>query len=152
MMEREKLHIRPYQDRDEKNVIELWHNCNLVVPWNNPKLDIERKLKVNLDLFLVGLIEGKVVATVMGGYEGHRGWINYLAVSPEIRQKGVGQQMVEEVEAKLRKLGCPKINVQIRSSNKGVIEFYGKVGFSVDDVISMGKRLADDQKSNISSD
>ena len=152
MMEREKLHIRPYQDRDEKNVIELWHNCNLVVPWNDPKLDIERKLKVNPDLFLVGLIEGKVVATVMGGYEGHRGWINYLAVSPEIRQKGVGQQMVEEVEAKLRKLGCPKINIQVRSSNKGVIEFYGKVGFSVDDVISMGKRLVDDQKSNISPD
>ena len=152
MMEREKLHIRPYQDRDEKDVIELWHNCNLVVPWNDPKLDIERKLKVNPDLFLVGLIEGNVVATVMGGYEGHRGWINYLAVSPEIRQKGVGQQMVEEVEAKLRKLGCPKINIQIRSSNKSVIEFYGKVGFSVDDVISMGKRLVDDQKSNISSD
>ena len=152
MMEREQLHIRPYQDRDEKDVIELWHNCNLVVPWNDPKLDIERKLKVNPDLFIVGLIEGRVVATVMGGYEGHRGWINYLAVSPEIRQKGVGQQMVEEVEAKLRKLGCPKINIQIRSSNKGVIEFYGKVGFSVDDVISMGKRLVDDQKSNISSD
>ena len=152
MMEREKLHIRPYQDRDEKYVIELWHNCNLVVPWNDPKLDIERKLQVIPDLFLVGLIEGMVVATVMGGYEGHRGWINYLAVSPEIRQKGVGQQMVEEVEAKLRKLGCPKINVQIRSSNKSVIEFYGKVGFSVDDVISMGKRLVDDQKSNISPD
>ena len=152
MMEREKLHIRPYQDRDEKDVIELWHNFNLVVPWNDPKLDIERKLQVNPDLFLVGLIEGKVIATAMGGYEGHRGWINYLAVSPEIRQKGVGQQMVEEVEAKLRKLGCPKINIQVRSSNQDVIEFYGKVGFSVDDVISMGKRLVDDQKGNISPD
>lgn len=69
MKEQEKLHIRAYQDGDEKGVIELWHNCNLVVPWNNPKLDIERKLKVNSDLFLVGLIEGKVIATVMGGYE-----------------------------------------------------------------------------------
>ncbi len=146
-MEQEKLHIRPYGDGDEKDVIQLWHNCNLVVPWNDPKLDIERKLKVNPDLFLVGLIEGKIAATVMGGYEGHRGWINYLAVSPEIRQKGVGWQMVGEVEAKLRKLGCPKINVQIRSSNQDVIEFYGKIGFSVDDVISMGKRLVDDLKS-----
>ena len=80
----------------------------------------------------------------MGGYEGHRGWINYLAVSPEIRQKGVGQKMVAEVEAKLYKLACPKINIQIRSSNKDVIEFYGKIGFSVDDVISMGKRLVED--------
>ena len=140
-MEQAKLQIRQYEDRDEKDVIELWHSCNLVVPWNDPKLDIERKLKVDPDLFLVGLIESEVVATVMGGYEGHRGWINYLAVSPEIRQKGVGQKMVGEVEAKLRKLGCPKINIQIRSSNKGAIEFYRKIGFSVDDVISMGKRL-----------
>jgi ribosomal protein S18 acetylase RimI-like enzyme len=147
MMEREKLHIRPYQDGDEKDVIQLWHNCNLVVPWNDPKLDIERKLKVNPDLFLVGLIESKLIATIMGGYEGHRGWINYLAVSPQIRRKGVGRKMVEEVEVKLCKLGCPKINVQIRSSNRDVIEFYGKIGFSVDDVVSMGKRLVDDLKS-----
>ena len=143
------LHIRPYQDSDEKDVIQLWQNCNLVVPWNDPKLDIERKLKVNLNLFLVGVNEGKIIATVMGGYEGHRGWVNYLAVSPEMRQKGVGRQMVERVEAKLRKLGCPKINVQIRSSNQDVIEFYGKIGFSVDDVISMGKRLVDDRTSSI---
>jgi len=145
-MEREELSIRPYQDGDEKDVIRLWRDCALVVPWNDPKLDIERKLKVNPDLFLVGLIDGKIIATIMGGYEGHRGWINYLAVWPVIRQNGVGRQMVEDVEAKLLKLGCPKINVQIRSSNKGVTEFYKKTGFSVDDVISMGKRLVDDQK------
>jgi ribosomal protein S18 acetylase RimI-like enzyme len=149
MTERENLHIRPYQNRDEKNVIQLWHKCNLVVPWNDPKLDIERKLKVNPELFLVALIEGKIIATVMGGYEGHRGWINYMAVSPEIRQKGVGRRIVEKVEAKLSKPGCPKINVQIRSSNQNAIEFYRKIGFTVDDVISMGKRLADDRKSRI---
>lgn len=146
-MEREKLYIRSYQDGDRKDVIQLWHNCNLVVPWNNPESDIERKLKVNPDLFLVGLIEGKLIATAMGGYEGHRGWINYLAVSPQIRRKGIGRKMVEEVEVKLRMLGCPKINVQIRSSNQDVIEFYGNIGFSVDDVVSMGKRLIDDLKS-----
>ena len=146
MTEQENLHIRPYQEKDEKNVIQLWHNCNLVIPWNDPKLDIERKLKVNPDLFLVGLIEGKIIATVMGGYEGHRGWINYLAVAKEIRQKGVGQQMVETVEAMLSKLGCPKINIQIRSSNQEAIEFYKKIGFSINNVISMGKRLEDDRK------
>ena len=143
MAEQENLLIRPYQDQDEKSVIRLWHNCNLVVPQNDPKLDIERKSKVNPDLFLVGLIEGKIIATAMGGYEGHRGWINYLAVSKEIRQKGVGRRIVEKVQAKLSKLGCPKINVQIRLSNQDAIEFYRKIGFTVDDVISMGKRLAD---------
>lgn len=139
-----QLHIRAYQSSDETDVIGLWRNCNLVVSWNDPALDIERKMKVDSDLFLVGLIDGKVVATAMGGYEGHRGWINYLAVSPEIRQKGLAQKMVGEVEMKLRRLGCPKINVQIRSSNKDVFEFYEKIGFSVDDVVSMGKRLVDD--------
>ncbi len=76
MTVQENLHIRPYKDSDEKDVIELWHNCHLVVTRNDPKLDIERKLKVNPDLFLVGLIEGKIIATVMGGYEGHRGWMD----------------------------------------------------------------------------
>lgn len=140
------MHIRPYQSKDQKDVIKLWHNCNLVVPWNDPKLDIERKLKVNPDLFMVGLIGGKIIATAMGGYEGHRGWINYLAVSSDVCRKGIGRQMVREVETKLRKLGCPKINIQIRSSNKDVIEFYSKAGFCVDDVVSMGKRLVNDSK------
>lgn len=140
-MEQEKLHIRTYQDGDKEDVVELWHDCNLVVPWNDPGLDIDRKLKVNPDLFLIGSIEGKTIATIMGGYEGHRGWINYLAVSPGVRKKGIGRQMVAEVEARLRELGCPKINIQIRSSNKDVIEFYGRIGFVEDNVISMGKRL-----------
>jgi ribosomal protein S18 acetylase RimI-like enzyme len=146
MMKQEKLEIKPYQNTNEADVIALWRKCNLIVPWNNPKSDIERKLKVNPELFLIGTIENRLIATAMGGYEGHRGWINYLAVSPEIRKQGIGRRMVKEVEAELYRLGCPKINIQIRSSNREVIEFYKKMGFSVDDVVSMGKRLIDDPK------
>lgn len=145
-MKQEKLEIKPYQNTNEADVIALWRKCNLIVPWNNPKSDIERKLKVNPELFLIGTIENRLIATAMGGYEGHRGWINYLAVSPEIRKQGIGRRMVKEVEAELYRLGCPKINIQIRSSNREVIEFYKKMGFSVDDVVSMGKRLIDDPK------
>lgn len=140
-MNTENIIIRQYLPSDEETVIALWRLCNLVVPQNDPANDIRKKQKVQPELFLVGLIRDKIVATIMAGYEGHRGWINYLAVVPERRQKGIGKTMVKEAEKRLKKLGCPKINLQIRSSNKDVIKFYKRIGFSTDDVISMGKRL-----------
>lgn len=140
----QRLLIRPYQSDDEEEVIKLWRRCELVVPWNDPKLDIERKLKVNPELFLVGLIDGKIAATAMSGYEGHRGWVNYLAVSPEYRRMGLGRVIMEAVEEKLRAMGCPKINLQIRTSNLNAIKFYERIGYKKDDVVSMGKRLEED--------
>jgi len=140
----QRLLIRAYQSDDEEEVIKLWRRCNLVVPWNDPKLDIERKLKVNPELFLVGLIDGKIAATVMGGYEGHRGWVNYLAVSPEYRRMGLGREIMDAVEEKLKAMGCPKINLQIRTNNFEAIKFYERVGYKMDDVVSMGKRLVED--------
>ena len=142
------LHIRPYQDSDEKDVIDIWRECKLLVPWNNPKLDIKRKLKVNPELFLVGLLNGKVVATLMGGYEGRRGWMNYLAVAPEHQRKGFARQIVTVLEDKLRAMGCPKVNLQIRIGNADVIKFYESVGYSDDKVFSMAKRLIDDPEYN----
>ncbi len=137
--------IRPYLLGDEKYVIELWGKCELTKPWNNPKQDIERKLKINPELFLVGLLENKVVATVMGGYDGHRGWIHYLAVDPEFQRRGLGRQMMEAIEDKILDMGCPKINLQVRTENTGVIEFYNNIGFKVEDRVSMGKRLIEDE-------
>jgi ribosomal protein S18 acetylase RimI-like enzyme len=138
------FYIRQYSPEDQKAVIELWQKCNLTRPWNNPKLDIERKLKVNPELFLVGLIDTKVIATVMGGYEGHRGWVNYLAVDPEYQRKGLGQQTMKAIEGKIIALGCPKINLQIRTENLSAIAFYKRISYKMDDVISMGKRLVED--------
>ena len=136
--------IRPYRPGDEGAVIELWLLCNLVVPHNNPKRDIERKLQVNPEWFLVGLVGDKVVATCMAGYEGHRGWINYLVVSPSHQGRGFATMIMEEAERRLRAAGCPKINLQIRESNVDVLRFYESVGYSQDPVISMGKRLEPD--------
>lgn len=133
--------IRPYQPQDENPVIELWRQCALLVPHNNPGRDIERKLEVNPEWFLVGILEGGLVATCMAGYEGHRGWINYLAVSPSCRRQGIGSRMMEKAEGLLKKAGCPKINLQVRESNSEVIRFYEKIGYSNDHVLSMGKRL-----------
>jgi hypothetical protein len=114
-------------------------------PGTTPRKDIQRKLDVRPELFLVGLVEGVVVASVMAGHEGHRGWINYLAVLPEFQGKGFGRVMMGEAERRLRDAGCPKINLQVRSSNTAVIEFYHRLGYGVDDVVSMGKRLVHDE-------
>ena len=133
--------IRSYRPIDQSAVIDLWQRCNLVVPQNEPKKDIEMKLKVQPDLFFVGTVSDRVVATVMTGYDGHRGWIYYLAVDPDYQRKQIGRRMMEKAEAALLKRGCPKINLQVRTSNQAVISFYERLGFSNDDVIGLGKRL-----------
>lgn len=135
------LFIRPFQPSDESAVLALWNECELVRPQNDPRKDIQRKLQVNPELFLVGLHEDKIVASVMAGYEGHRGWINYLAVSPSQRRTGFGRAMMAAAEERLRALGCPKINLQVRTTNRDVIAFYQAIGFVTDEVVSLGKRL-----------
>jgi len=135
---------RPFDKCDQQAVIDLWKDCGLVVPWNDPTKDIERKLKVDPDLFLVGEIDGEIVASVMGGYEGHRGWINYLAVSPRHQRKGYGRLIMEAVELAIAQKGCPKINLQIRGSNTDIASFYQAIGYKIENVIGLGKRLEPD--------
>ena len=139
------MKIRPFEIGDSEAVIALWRACNLVVSWNDPQRDIERKLQVQPELFLVGEIENHIVATVMAGYEGHRGWLNYLAVAPDMQKQGLGRQIVEFAIEKLRQCGCPKINLQVRASNAEVIAFYQSLGFKVEDVLSLGMRLISDE-------
>ena len=136
-----KIKIRVFQDSDRSDVIDLWHRCNLVVPQNDPQLDIDKKLEVQSDLFFVGTISNRIVATAMAGYDGHRGWVYYLAVDPDYQRKQVGRRMMKKAEAALKERGCPKINLQVRTSNLAVIAFYERLGFSNDDVIGLGKRL-----------
>jgi len=143
------MQIRAFHPQDEKAVIALWERCDLVRTWNDPSKDIQRKLQVRAELFLVGLVEGKIIASVMAGYEGHRGWLNYLAVDPEYQRRGFARAIVEEAEQLLQAAGCPKINLQVRTSNRDVIEFYRRIGYSIDEVVSMGKRLKHDNSSPI---
>jgi ribosomal protein S18 acetylase RimI-like enzyme len=141
------MKIRPFRLEDEAAVISLWQRCDLVRPWNDPRKDIRRKLDVRPDLFLIGVLDGQLVASVIAGYEGHRGWLNYLAVAPEHQRHGLARAIVDEAERLLRVAGCPKINLQVRTCNLGVIDFYKRVGYSLDDVVSMGKRLVHDDES-----
>ena len=135
------MQIRPYQASDLAQVLALWRACNLTIAANDPRKDIERKLAVSPEQFLLGEFEGKVVASVMTGYEGHRGWINYLAVAPSHRRKSYGRLMMAAAEQLLDELGCPKISLQVRSANASVVAFYASLGYVIDDVVSMGKRL-----------
>ncbi len=139
------LAIRPFHPSDETAIIALWHACGLTRPWNDPRKDVARKLSVQSDLFLVGTVDGVIVATLMGGYDGHRGWINYLAVSPAHRRRNYATALMRAVERKLLAMGCPKINLLIRSENVAVKRFYDSLGFEQDAVISMGKRLIPDR-------
>jgi GNAT superfamily N-acetyltransferase len=132
--------IRYNQDY-QKALIELWEKCNLIVPQNDPIEDIQKKLEYQPDLFLIALLDGKLIGSVMVGYEGHRGWLNYLAVVPSHQKKGYGRKLVERAIAELEKLGCLKLNVQIRESNIFAVRFYERLGFRNDHVVSLGLRL-----------
>ncbi len=138
------MKIRKYKPSDADSTIALWQSCNLVVPWNDPRKDIERKLADNPDLFFVAESDGKIVGTCMAGYDGHRGWIYYLAVEPQLRRKRIAAKMMDHAEKMLKEMGCPKIDLMVRDSNQLVINFYQRIGYKKDPVCVLSKRLSDD--------
>jgi ribosomal protein S18 acetylase RimI-like enzyme len=136
------LSIRPYEPRDEAEVVTLWREAFPDdPPRNEPSGVIRRKLGVQPQLFLVGRFEGRVVAAVIGGFDGFRGWIHHLAVAVAHRKRGFGRAMVAEVETRLAALGCPKVNLQVRATNDQVVEFYRRLGYTIEDRISLGRAL-----------
>jgi ribosomal protein S18 acetylase RimI-like enzyme len=138
------MNIRPYRQADERAVIALWQACELTRPWNDPLKDIERKLTTQADWFLVGSDGDALVASAMFGYDGHRGGVNYLAVAPAFRGRGHARALMAAGESLMLQAGCPKLNLQIRTSNLGALDFYRHLGYGEDDVISLGKRLIPD--------
>ncbi len=137
------IEVRPFEERDRTGVVDLWERCDLVRPWNDPHRDIDRKIEHADDLLLVATIGAGVVGTVMVGYDGHRGWINYLAVDPAQQRQHLGARLMDEAERRLRASGCAKVNLQIRRTNSDVRSFYERLGYADEDVVSMGKRLTE---------
>ena len=139
------MKIRPFISSDTEAVVGLWQCCGLIRPWNNPRLDIERKRAVNPEWFVVGEVDHEIVASAMFGYEGHRGWVNYLAVSPQHQRRGYAKDLMQFGEALLLAVGCPKLNLQVRETNAQALGFYEALGYKVDASVSLGKRLIPDE-------
>ena len=141
------LSVRPFAKPDTEDVVALWREVFPdAPPWNEPAADIERKLAVQPELFFVAHWEGELAGTAMCGYDGHRGWVYYVAVSPRHRRRGVGAKLMGRVEAELVKLGCGKLNLQVREGNNSAVEFYASLGYEIEGRVSMGKRLAVDRE------
>lgn len=137
--------IRTFSSGDEPDVIDLWRQCGLIVPWNNPETDIQRKLSTSPDLFYVGLLDDELIASCMAGYDGHRGWIYFLAVKRACQRKGFASMLVDHAESELIKLGCPKVELMVRKTNQNVISFYQSAGYDIDPVMVLSKRLIQDE-------
>jgi len=142
------IKIRNFHPADAPAVIALWQRCDLVVPWNDPQRDIERKLADSPDLFFVCEIDDRLITSCMAGYDGHRGWIYYLAVDPDYRRQGIATQIMRHAEAALNKRGCPKIDLMVRDTNQPVIDFYHRIGYKKDPVVVLSKRLIEDDPGN----
>lgn len=138
------LVLRSYRPGDREALVALWSICELTRPWNNPHRDIDRKLARDGDNLLVLEEDNQLIGSVMVGYEGHRGWVNYLAVHPDHRRQGLGRLLMDEAERRLRDLGCAKVNLQVRASNETAREFYRQIGYTIDEAVSFGKRLEHD--------
>jgi ribosomal protein S18 acetylase RimI-like enzyme len=136
--------IREFADTDADAVVDLWKSAGLIRSWNDPHRDIERKKAVQRELFLVAVEGDRLLGAGMAGYDGHRGWVNYLAVRPDVRQVGIGRALMSEFESRLLALGCPKVNLQVRAGNDAVLAFYARLGYTEDAVVSLGKRLIPD--------
>jgi ribosomal protein S18 acetylase RimI-like enzyme len=136
--------IRAFELSDTEAVVSLWQAAGLTRPWNNPYQDINRKLRVQPELFLVAVDAGVVVGTVMAGYDGHRGWLYYLASDPHRRGQGIGRQLVQHAEDLLLEMGCPKVQLMVRPENGIARGFYDELGYEPFDTWTTGKRLIAD--------
>jgi ribosomal protein S18 acetylase RimI-like enzyme len=136
------LSIRPFGEADRHALEQLWARVFPDDPPRNaPALMIDNKLAVQPELLLVGIVEGAVVGAVIAGFDGVRGWIYHLAVAPEWRRRRFATQLVRAAEFGLRKLGCPKVNLQVRATNSAVVAFYQSVGYEIEERLSMGRPL-----------
>lgn len=136
--------VRAFQAADTEPVVALWEACGLTRPWNDPRKDIARKLAVQPEMFLVAVEGGVVVGSVMAGYDGHRGWLHYLAAAPDRRSEGIGRALVERAEQLLTAAGCPKVQLMVRPENEGARAFYDELGYEPFDTWATGRRLIQD--------
>ena len=136
--------IMPFVNAAHRSqVVALWETVfGYEAAHNNPSLVIDKKIEVDDQLFFVAVADSAVVGTIMAGYDGHRGWIYSVAVSPARRRQRIGSSLVSHAERALTNNGCMKINLQIVEGNESVSAFYSSLGYSIEKRVSMGKRIS----------
>ena len=134
-------HIRPIIDGDEAEVIGLWSACGLTRPWNDPALDLKLARDTGTSTVLIATDADRIVGSVMTGFEGHRGWVYYLAVDPEHRGTGLGRRLMAAAEDWLTAQGAPKLQLMVRTDNGAALAFYERLGLERQDVVVLGRRL-----------
>lgn len=139
------LAITPLEAKNTAALVALWEACDLTRPWNNAHQDIEKALNTGTAEIFTGWLEDELVASVMCGFDGHRGWLYYLAVAPAHRGTGFGRRILEEAETWLQAQGAHKVQLMIRGDNQFVRTFYEKQGYGFEDRVVMAKRLDDSQ-------
>jgi len=133
--------IEPLRPVHRSAAVELWHQAGLTRPWNDPGDDLDRALDGSASTVLAAIEGDALIATAMVGHDGHRGWVYYLAVRADARGRGCGRAMMQAAEAWLSERGIPKLNVMVRGDNAGARGFYAALGYDVDDVVVLSRRL-----------
>ena len=142
------MRIRRFVESDSETVVELWRTSDLIRPGNDPNREIERKLADSPWCFLVMVDADEVIGSIMVGYDGHRGWVNYLACRHDHRRRGVATALMARADEILSARGCPKINLQVRTGNTAALGFYESLGYVEDEVSSFGRRLVIDGRTD----
>jgi len=126
---------------DAAQIVELWNNVGLMRPWNDPNKDIELSLAAESSMLFKAQKGNVLIGTVMAGYDGHRGWIYYLAVDPAHQKQGVGRKLYDTALDWLKEKGAPKVQILIRADNTDVVSFYEALGFEKSTSVLMGKPI-----------
>jgi ribosomal protein S18 acetylase RimI-like enzyme len=135
--------IQPIPPEWRASAIELWERVGLTRPWNDPGADLERALASPTSTVLADVQDDQLISTAMVGHDGHRGWVYYLAVSPEAQRRGHGRTMMAACEAWLTDRQIPKLNLMIRGGNASVQGFYRAIGYEAEDRVVMSRRLGE---------
>ena len=141
--------IRPYEPADRAAVLALWEACGLTRPWNPPEGDLDRAVQGPSSAVLVAVEKGRVTGSVMVGDDGHRGWVYYLSVQPNLQKSGLGRDLMTAAEEWLRGRGVRKIELMVRNTNDGVIGFYEAIGYGQEPVAVLSRWLIDDPKKGL---
>ena len=135
------LTIKPIEDSEVAEVIALWHRCGSTRPWNDPAADIALARRGENSTVLIGKCEGALVASVMVGHDGHRGWVYYVTVDPDRRHHGFGRSIMDAAEAWLRARGIAKLHLMVRKDNAKVHAFYQSIGYYNQETVTFAKWL-----------